>query len=56
MSKLNSAELEGLSEGSAVKKGDDNIKELNAQRTVAKLVVPLVFPPPKIRKRRAKAV
>ncbi|KAH9463170.1 hypothetical protein MJO29_008576 [Puccinia striiformis f. sp. tritici] len=56
LSKLNSAELEGLSEGSAVKKGDDNIKELNAQRTVAKLVVPLVFPPPKIRKRRAKAV
>ncbi|PLW06457.1 hypothetical protein PCANC_21430 [Puccinia coronata f. sp. avenae] len=40
----------------SVKRGpaDTDAKEFNAQRTVAKLVIPLVFPPPKLRKRRQK--
>ncbi|KAA1112376.1 DNA-directed RNA polymerase I subunit rpa49 [Puccinia graminis f. sp. tritici] len=52
MSKLTVPEFEALEEGPASK----DAKEFNAQRTIAKLVVPLVFPPPKIRKRKNKAV
>ncbi|OAV92855.1 hypothetical protein, variant [Puccinia triticina 1-1 BBBD Race 1] len=51
MSKLTLAEFEALDQGPI----SMDAKESNAQRTIAKLVVPLVFPPPKIRKRRAKA-
>jgi len=52
LSKLSQADFEALDEGPA----NPDPKEFNAQRTVAKLVTPLVFPPPRIRKRRKKAV
>jgi hypothetical protein len=50
LSKISESEFAALNEGPA----DTDAKEFNAQRTVAKLVIPLVFPPPKLRKRRQK--